>query len=41
MLNSSERAWLNAYHARVRRELAPLLGGDPAAQWLDQATAAI
>lgn len=41
MLNSSERAWLNAYHARVYTELAPLLGGDPAMQWLNQATAAI
>jgi len=37
MLDMAERAWLNAYHARVRDALGPTL--DPAARaWLKQAT---
>lgn len=39
-LNSAEIEWLNNYHARVRRELSPLLeGGD--LEWLTNATEAI
>jgi|SRR5579883_1902161 len=37
LLDAGEIAWLDAYHARVRRELTPLLDR-PTAQWLDQAT---
>jgi Xaa-Pro aminopeptidase len=38
MLTEAELDWLNAYHARVRREVRPQL--DEATQaWLDQATA--
>ena len=38
MLSAEEREWLNAYHARVRSELEPLLS-DPADRlWLCQAT---
>ena len=40
MLSEAERNWLNAYHARVRREIGPRLGGEVKA-WLEQATAAI
>lgn len=41
LLDGVETEWLNAYHARVREELSPLLSGDPAAEWLEQATAAL
>jgi len=37
MLSNDERAWLNAYHARVRENVRPMLEGE-AAHWLDQAT---
>jgi Xaa-Pro aminopeptidase len=38
LLDAGETAWLDAYHARVRAELAPLV--DPATRrWLDAATA--
>jgi Xaa-Pro aminopeptidase len=38
MLSAEERAWLDAYHARVRETVRPAL--DEADQhWLDQATA--
>jgi len=40
LLTSAERDWLNAYHARVRTEIGPLLTSD-VRQWLEQATAAI
>ncbi len=40
LLDAGERAWLNAYHARVNAEIGPQL--DPAGQaWLAAATAAI
>jgi Xaa-Pro aminopeptidase len=39
-LNRAERAWLNAYHARVRREIEPLLVSDDR-PWLRHATAPI
>jgi len=38
LLNESERAWLDAYHARVRDTLTPLVDGETAA-WLARATA--
>jgi Xaa-Pro aminopeptidase len=37
LLTAEERAWVDAYHARVRQELAPLAGG--ALPWLEAATA--
>jgi len=37
LLTGTERDWLNAYHARVRGELSPLLNGD-GAKWLRAAT---
>jgi Xaa-Pro aminopeptidase len=40
MLTGSERLWLNDYHARVRENLAPLLGEDDQI-WLQQATEAV
>lgn len=40
LLNASALAWLNAYHARVRAELSPLLHG-AALNWLHAATAQI
>ena len=40
MLTPEERAWLNAYHARVAATLAPELGEEDRV-WLAQATAAI
>lgn len=38
LLDSLERDWLNAYHARVRAEMSPLLSGDGAHSWLLRAT---
>jgi Xaa-Pro aminopeptidase len=40
MLSPVERAWVDAYHARVLAEIAPLVPGDVAA-WLEGATAAL
>jgi Xaa-Pro aminopeptidase len=37
LLSSAERAWLNAYHARVRTELAPLVDAKTKS-WLKEAT---
>ena len=37
LLTQEELQWLNAYHARVRRELTPLVD-DKTAQWLKHAT---
>ena len=40
MLTAGERAWLDAYHARVAETHAPLLADDASAQaWLQAATA--
>ena len=41
LLDQAEKDWLNAYHARVRDELSPLLKDDPALAWLEAATEAI
>lgn len=41
LLDAGERDWLDAYHARVRDEIAPLLTADSDIAWLEQATAAI
>ncbi|MEO6041134.1 MAG: aminopeptidase P family protein [Croceibacterium sp.] len=38
MLSGAERAWWNAYHARVREVIGPRLGDAPLA-WLEQACA--
>jgi len=40
LLGAEDLAWLNAYHAEVRRRLAPLLTG-AALQWLNERTAAL
>ncbi len=40
LMNEAELDWLDAYHARVRAQLAPHLDG-AALAWLDEATAAI
>ncbi len=40
LLRADEVAWLNAYHATVRRRLAPRLSGDALA-WLEQRTQAM
>ena len=40
LLAPEDRAWLDAYHARVRDELAPLLD-TPTAEWLAAACAPI
>lgn len=40
LLAPDERSWLNAYHSRVRKTLAPLLS-DSARRWLDAAAASI
>ena len=37
LLNATEREWLNAYHARVREVIGPLVDSSTAA-WLEQAT---
>jgi Xaa-Pro aminopeptidase len=38
LLTPEELHWLNAYHARVLKELAPLLD-EPTAQWLAEVCA--
>jgi Xaa-Pro aminopeptidase len=40
LLTADERAWLNAYHARVKREIGPLVDQETA-RWLIEATRAI
>ena len=40
LLSAEERAWLNAYHARVRDTLMPLVDGETR-PWLERATRAI
>ena len=40
MLTDAERGWLNAYHARVLKEIGPLVDAKTRA-WLEQATAPI
>jgi len=40
LLDHGEKAWLNAYHARVRKVLSPKLDAH-ARKWLARATAAI
>ncbi|BCH31872.1 Xaa-Pro aminopeptidase [Mesorhizobium sp. L-8-10] len=40
LLSSEERAWLDAYHARVLAEIGPMVGGD-VLKWLEAATAPI
>jgi Xaa-Pro aminopeptidase len=40
LLTDAERRWLNAYHARIFREIGPSLKGAVKA-WLKQATHAI
>ena len=40
MLTEGERAWIDAYHARVAREIGPLLDDETRA-WLDAATRAL
>ncbi len=39
-LSGEELAWLNAYHARIRAEIGPLIDGETRA-WLDEATRAL
>ena len=42
LLTMTERIWLNAYHAQVRKKVGPTLGTDPDARaWLEQATRTI
>jgi Xaa-Pro aminopeptidase len=40
LLNSEEKAWLNAYHARVREVISPLVDADTRT-WLEGATQAV
>jgi Xaa-Pro aminopeptidase len=40
LLTAEERAWLNAYHARVLEVMRPLVDEDVRA-WLEKATRAI
>ena len=40
LLTAAERAWVDAYHARVREEIGPRVDDDTVA-WLDRATAAL
>jgi Xaa-Pro aminopeptidase len=37
LLDKGERAWLDAYHARVRREIGPLVAAD-VRRWLNEVT---
>ena len=38
LLDAGEIAWLDAYHARVRETISPLVDGETA-RWLAEATA--
>jgi Xaa-Pro aminopeptidase len=38
LLDAEEIAWLNAYHARVRKEISPVLDDADARRWLNGAT---
>ncbi len=40
LLTDAERGWLNAYHARVRDVIGPLVD-DETRKWLDRATRGI
>jgi Xaa-Pro aminopeptidase len=40
LLTDGERTWLNAYHARVRDTISPLVDDD-IRKWLDRATRAV
>ncbi|MEJ0041993.1 MAG: M24 family metallopeptidase C-terminal domain-containing protein [Rhizomicrobium sp.] len=40
LLNAEERAWLNAYHARVLQTVGPLVD-EETRPWLENATRAI
>ena len=40
LIDRGEAAWLDAYHARVRATIGPLVDADTSA-WLQQATAPI
>ena len=40
LLTTEEAAWLDAYHARVRAEIGPLLDAKTSG-WLEQATAPV
>ena len=40
LLDTVEHDWLDAYHARVRETVAPLLDG-PDREWLERATAPV
>ncbi len=40
LLNADEVAWLNAYHAEVKRRVAPLVSGEALA-WLERSTVGI
>jgi Xaa-Pro aminopeptidase len=39
MLDDTELDWLNAYHARVREEVAPLIEDEGVTEWLEKMTA--
>ncbi|WP_306117736.1 MULTISPECIES: aminopeptidase P family protein [unclassified Roseitalea] len=41
LLDRHERRWLNRYHARVRRELSPLIEDESVLAWLQGATALV
>ncbi|WP_445679297.1 aminopeptidase P family protein [Radicibacter daui] len=41
ILLPEERAWINAYHARVWNEISPLIDEGPVLEWLKAATAVI
>ena len=38
LLTAGERRWLNRYHARVRKEISPLIEDARVLVWLEQAT---
>lgn len=40
-LSAQEHAWIDDYHARVRREIKPLIDDEAAKVWLDAATEAL
>ena len=39
LISADERGWIDDYHARVRREVGPLLSDEATRIWLDAATA--
>jgi Xaa-Pro aminopeptidase len=41
LMSDAELEWLNAYHARVRKEVSPLIEDASVLEWLEKMTAPV